>query len=311
MSIKTFHITNGDSINERLKELQIEGDFAVWREMLCEGKTVFQIGNASFINARKKFLEQDYTIDASHYEEKFISQLKRIDQVHAYDEVILWFEYDLFCHINLIAAISYLLQIDCKVPVYLVCSGRVSGEKELKGLAELTEKQLKKHYTDKVLLSKNDLLLADHIWRLYCGEDHTLLNPKLAKDSGFKYLSNCISAHKERFPSQHSGLNTLETNLLKLIQKHKITSENQLCGYALNYQGYYGYGDMQIFKMIKRMHSYFINNGDQIVLTDKGIHAIELQQNMYEDLKKPCYFGGVSKYEYLYQTDSHQLVKIE
>ena len=210
MSTKTLNITNGDSLNDRLLSLNIKGDFAVWREMLCEGKTTYSVGDQDFIEARKAFLKEDYDIDSSGYEEKFGSQLEIIKNWNKYDEIILWFEYDLFCHINLMACISYLTQVGCKKPLYLVCSGRVSGEKDLKGISELTDQQLQDHYQNRITLTRNDQLLSDQVWRLYCSDDHLKLQPILAKDSSFIYLSNCISAHKKRFPEEQSGLNTLE-----------------------------------------------------------------------------------------------------
>lgn len=309
MSPKTLHITNGDSLNNSLLDLEIQGDFAVWREMLCEGKTTYKIGDQVFMDTRKAFLKNDYNLDASDYEEKFISQLEILKNHTAYDEIVLWFEYDLFCHINMMGCISYLMQIGCKIPLYLVCSGRVSGEKELKGISELTTSQLKEHYQHKIALTRNDILLADHIWRLYCGEDHSSLQPILAKDSSFIYLSNCISAHKKRFPEQHSGLNTLESHILQLIKKHQITSENQLCGYVLNYQGYYGYGDMQVSKMIKRMRSYFEEQDGVFKVTEKGDRALAGDDIQAPGLHNACYFGGVSKYAYHFDKDTHQLIK--
>lgn len=310
MTAKTLHITNGDSLNDWLLKLQIDGDFAVWREMLCEGKTTYKIGDERFINERRAFLETDYDIKTNDYENKFISQLEIITNFQAYDELVLWFEYDLFCHINMMACISYLVQLNCKLPIYLVCSGRITGEKELKGLSEITQDQLLDHYKNKVLLTGNDLLLSDKIWRKYCSEDHSQLQPILAKESSFTYLSNCLSAHKKRFPEEHSGLNTLEAHILKLIKKHQITSERQLCGYVLNYQGYYGYGDMQISKMIKRLHSYYEQQDDILVINQKGENALKGDHLEAPGKHKQCYFGGVSKYAYTYNKDSHQITKV-
>lgn len=309
MSKKILHITNGDSLNDKLLALQIEGDFVVWREMLCEGKTTYTIGDQNFINTRKTFLKEDYDIDTGSYEDKFVTQLELLKNYQDYEEIILWFEYDLFCHINMIACISHLLQIGCKKPIHLVCSGRISGEKELKGLSEITNDQLFDHYKNKVLLTRNDILLSDQIWRLYCSDDHLQLQPIIAKDSSFIYLSNCISAHKKRFPEEHSGLNTLEAHILKLINKHQITSQRQLCGYVLNYQGYYGYGDMQIFKMIKRLDSYYEEQDGVFVVNKKGEGALNGDHIKAPGLHKQCYFGGVSKYAYNYQKDTHQLIK--
>ncbi|MFC4635836.1 DUF1835 domain-containing protein [Dokdonia ponticola] len=309
MVSKTLHITNGDSLNDRLLDLEIQGDFAVWREMLCEGKTTYTIGDKAFMSTRKAFLKNDYALDTTDYEEKFISQLEILKNHAVYDEIILWFEYDLFCHINMMACISHLMQLGSKVPLYLVCSGRVSGEKELKGISELTIPQLKEHYQQKVALSRNDILLADHIWRLYCSEEHTALQPMLAKDSSFIYLSNCISAHKKRFPEAHSGLNRLESHILQLIKKHQITSERQLCGYVLNYQGYYGYGDMQVLKMIKRMRSYFEELDGIFVVTTKGERALSGDDIQAPGQHNECYFGGASKYTYRYNDETHELIK--
>ncbi len=307
---KTLHITNGDSLNDWLLKLQIKGDFAVWREMLCEGKTTYKVGDQHFKNARKAFLKEDYDIDTSRYDEIFGSQLELINNFQEYDELVLWFEYDLFCHINMMACISYLTQVGCKKPLFLVCSGRVSGEKDLKGLSELTDQQLQDHYQNKITLTRNDQLLSDQIWRLYCSDNHLELQPNLAKDSSFIYLSNCISAHKKRFPEEQSGLNTLELHILKLIKKHQITSERQLCGYVLTYQGYYGYGDMQISKMIKRLRSYFEEQDAYIVVNEKGERALNGDHLKAPNQKKHCYFGGVSKYAYTYNKDSHQITKV-
>ncbi|MEC8683400.1 MAG: DUF1835 domain-containing protein, partial [Bacteroidota bacterium] len=123
MKKNTLHITNGDSLTDRLNTLDLDGDLVIWREMLCEGPTVEKVGSAEFIAARKKFLKETYKISEADYEQKFVSQLKKLNAINAYDEVILWFEFDLFCHINMLAAISYLIQHKSMMPIYIVCSG--------------------------------------------------------------------------------------------------------------------------------------------------------------------------------------------
>ena len=43
MSKTSLHITNGSVLTERLEELNIEGDYLTWHEMLSEGPTTEQI----------------------------------------------------------------------------------------------------------------------------------------------------------------------------------------------------------------------------------------------------------------------------
>jgi hypothetical protein len=156
---KVLHITSGDSLNDRLSLLGVEGHFAVWREMLCEGKTVSSIGSPEFKEARKAFLKEVYDLDTSFYEERFGGQIDIIAAANNYYEVVLWFEYDLFCHINLLAAISYLESISYQGSLYLVCSGRIKGEPGLFGLSELNEDQLLEHYKQKKLLPRKTVRL--------------------------------------------------------------------------------------------------------------------------------------------------------
>jgi len=232
MSKNTLHITNGDSLTNYLKELGFKDDILTWREMLSEGPTVPLIDSEAFFKQRRTFLNETYDIKLSDY--SFNEDLKILENTDKYDEINLWFEYDLFCHINLIAVISLLHQKEISKPLYLICSGRVNNENELKGLSELTPVQLEKHYNNKVKLTKNDIDLAVALWRTYCGKDHNIFKPYITKNSNFKYLTNCLKAHLKRFPNPKSGLCTIEENILKLIQNETGLKLNLSGKKALN-----------------------------------------------------------------------------
>ena len=307
---KILHILNGDTLSPRLNDLSIEGDIAIWREMLCEGKTVVNLASETFRNTRISFFKEQYPNQAGDYDTIFGSQLAIIADAHLYEEIILWFEFDLFCHINMLACISFLRSIGYKGKTFLVCSGWVDGKKQLQALTQLSNKELQTHYSQKIRLDKHDLFLADDLWRLYCENDHTHLNPKRAKDSNFRYLSNCISAHKERFPKLLTGLNTLETHLLCLIREHKISSKKQLCGYMLNYQGYYGYGDLQVYHIIERMEMFYTITNEVFTLTELAINVLDKKENVLKYMKDKTQLGGVFKYDYIYNNEDHQLTKM-
>ncbi len=44
-----LHITNGDNFTNRLQTLNLKGDIITWREMLCEGKTLTNVGSETFL----------------------------------------------------------------------------------------------------------------------------------------------------------------------------------------------------------------------------------------------------------------------
>lgn len=307
MKATTLHITNGSSLTEYLKELDFMGEFLTWQEMLCEGPTKHRIDSTEFIETRKSFLLKEYNIEID--ENEFKQELEKLNNTNAYNEIVLWFEYDLFCHINLIAIISHLQRKKVKLPLYLVCSGRIKGESDFKGLAELSPDQLFTHYKRKIRLSNDDVDLASMIWELYCGKNHNLIKPFIVRTSSFMYLNSCLKAHLKRFPDSKSGLSRLEQHILETIKLNVIKSKNHLLGYVLNYQGYYGYGDLQIERMISKLSIFFSKQKGQLVLNRKGHEALLGQHNFSKEIGNNLMYGGVRRLNYLFNKKQNKLIK--
>lgn len=307
MKKQSLHITNGDSLTNFLNELKIEGEKLTWQEMLCEGPTIEMVYSNEFISLRQAFFDAFYDVDLDVEQINF--ELNKLNSVNDYSEIVLWFEYDLFCHINMVAVISLIQQKKINLPLYLVCSGRIEGSKNLKGLAELSSKELLEHYKNKVLLNKDDISTATTVWGIYCGIDHNLLKPYIVKPTSFKYLSNCLKAHLERFPELQDGLNILERNILKIIEKHQITSKNHLLGYALNYQGFYGYGDLQLTRIIDNLSLFYTILEDRLTLNRKGHEALLGHYNFSAEVNDKMIFGGVKKMSFQFSNTQNKLVK--
>lgn len=302
-----LHITNGTSLTSFLNQLEIKGEKLTWQEMLCEGPTTEIIDSEDFIKLRTSFFNEFYNVDLDI--EMIKSELDKLNHIQNYSEIVLWFEYDLFCHINMIAVISLIQQRKIELPIYLVCSGRIEGSKNLKGLSELSSIQLRSHYKNKVLLDSEAIDLATTIWGIYCGIDHNLLKPFIIKPSIFEYLTNCLKAHLKRFPDSVDGLNILERNILEIINKQTITSKNHLLGYALNYQGYYGYGDLQLSRIIDQLSIFYTLENDHLLLNRKGHEALVGQHNFASEIDNNIHYGGVKKIDFQFNTPENKLVK--
>ena len=302
-----LHITNGTILTKVINQLGIKGEKLTWQEMLCEGPTSELLESEEFLDLRKSFFNEFYDVDLDI--EIIENELNKLNHSENYSEIILWFEYDLFCHINMIAVISLIQQKKIELPIYLVCSGRVEGSKNLIALSELSSAQLMNHYKNKVLLDNEAIDLATTIWGIYCGIDHNLLKPFIIKPSVFEYLSNCLKAHLKRFPDSIDGLNILEKNILEIINKQTITSKNHLLGYALNYQGFYGYGDLQLSRIINQLSIFYTVDNDSVVLNRKGHEALLGQHNFASEIANNMSFGGVKKGDFQFNTSENKLVK--
>tara|TARA_R110001632_G_scaffold58548_4_gene142505 strand:+ start:1104 stop:2048 length:945 start_codon:yes stop_codon:yes gene_type:complete len=312
MSASILHITNGDSTTNYLKSLDFKGEFITWREMLCEGKTSIDVGSETFWKTRFEFLKTSYKITKKTFIDYTLKEYRNLCQNKNQQEIVLWFEHDLYCQVNMIALLSWLKRYRSGEKISLVCSGDVEGSEKRLGLSQLNEKQLLQHYQNRVELSQDDIEYADYIWQLYCSDSPLRLEAiyKFNPMSPFKYLSEAIEMHLKRFPSIENGLNSVENYIINTANTSQPISKDQLVGTLLKNQEVYGFGDLQYFQKIERLKMLF-TSFDPVKLSRKGKKALDNQLNLYRDLRdENAYLGGVRQYSYLYHNASDKLLKI-
>tara|TARA_R110002049_G_scaffold87533_1_gene221863 strand:- start:12151 stop:12528 length:378 start_codon:yes stop_codon:yes gene_type:complete len=122
-------------------------------------------------------------------------------------------------------------------------------------------------------------------------------------------LSNCLKAYLERFPDSKTSLNILESNILEIVKKHAIKSRHHLLGYALNFQGYYGFGDLQFIRMIEQLSVFFSETENSIKLNRKGHEALLGHHNVSAEISCNMVFGGVDKADFKFSKRLNKLVE--
>lgn len=250
----TLHILNGDSSLYLLTKSGISGDSAVWREVLSDGPVLNSFGTDEFWRARETFMTSFTQTSSSDYEEKVIDEFKKIQNFETYNEVVLWFEYDLFCQVNLIALLHWFKQQDRgDVKISLVCVGQVRGYKKLMGLGELPTEMYPSLFEQRRILGRNDFNFASDAYQAFCSNDpRDLENFTLLPSNEFPYLAKAFQAHLMRFPSSESGLTLIEQKFIEFIESGK-DKERTLIGALLQWQEYYGFGDLQYINYLKRL----------------------------------------------------------
>ncbi len=312
MKTSTLHITNGDSTTNYLKKLNFQGDFITWREMLCEGKTSTDVGSEHFWKSRFDFLKQSYKVTKKQFIDLTLKEYRNLCNHKSQEEIVLWFEYDLFCQINMIAVISWLKRYRKGRKISLVCSGEVKGSNKLLGLAELTEKQLKEQYQNKTELTIDDIEYADYVWQLYCSDNPIKLQNvyQYQQNTTFKYLIDSLLVHLQRFPSIGNGLNNVENSILDITANSTLNSQDELIRELLQQENQYGFGDLQYKKQINDLKDYF-SSFSPVKLNKTGIKVQQQLLNTYANMRNDFSFlGGAKKYNFLYDDTTQKLLKI-
>jgi len=306
-----LHITNGDSFTERLKPLKLKGDIITWREMLCEGQTLTNVGSESFWKARFEFLNKNYKVSKSWFIEKTLKEYRSLCNHKQEDKIVLWFEYDLFCQVNMLAVLSWLKTHRKYAEISLVCSGKEDNTDKMYSLCDLDNEQILDLYENRTILKQDDIEYADYVWQLYCSDNPIRLeNLSDYKDYQFDYLSDAVQNHLMRFPSIKNGLNQMENNILQLSVDKKPTSKKALLGTMLENQKGLGFGDLQYERAINRLKPLF-TSFNPVKLTKKGKEILDNQTSYYSCIQdNDVYLGGALKYNFLYNTDSDRILKL-
>src|ERR1041384_1190090 len=110
-----YNILNGDALAYSFPDAKIEGDIIVTREALIDGDLT---GNElqEFWQARANYLG----VTAADYHDKVLSEFEKIIKAPENSQFNLWFEYDLFCQVNMWFVISIINSLPIKKKVYAV-----------------------------------------------------------------------------------------------------------------------------------------------------------------------------------------------
>ncbi|WP_299627337.1 DUF1835 domain-containing protein [uncultured Tenacibaculum sp.] len=306
-----LHITNGDTTTEILKNLKIEGEIITWREMLCEGKTTTDVGSEDFWKLRFDFFSSAYKITKKTFIDFTLKEYRNLCKQNQ-DEIILWFDYDLFCQVNLVAVVSWLKRYRKGRKITLIQSGKSDNHEKNVGYGYLSQEELLDLYKNRVTLTQDDIEYADYIWQLYCSDSPLRLETvhKFNPSSPFIYLSEAINAHLKRFPSLENGLNSIENTILETANTSNAKNENELVQSLLINQEVYGFGDVQYAKKIKELKGLF-SSLNPVKLSETGIKVLHNQLNHYRELRSDfSYLGGAKKYSYLYVNATNKLLKL-
>ncbi|SFS63693.1 DUF1835 domain-containing protein [Lutibacter maritimus] len=269
----SIHVLNGDAILPIFQKSGIKGDIVICREMFCEGPILEQVASDDFWKQRYAFFEKYFSIGKLEYFDKTIKEILKIEDLAVYDEIVLWFEYDLFCQVNLLAMCSFLLQNYRKDVTYnLVCTGRVKGKTKLHSLSDFSSEEYVALYKNKVKLTKNNLIFADQAWKLYVQNNYKELSDfNFSKTGKFTYLQAAINQHLKRFP-QENGFNEIENKILQIIASEALSSEKivQKLLFWQNENTVYGFGDVQFFAYLKELNNFFFVDDEKYYLNENG-----------------------------------------
>ena len=251
-----LHILNGDATLRGFQETGLEGNTMVWREILSEGPLEADISSAGFWRARANWIGKTYRESPEDYLATMMNELSELGE--PYDEINLWFEFDLHCQANLLGVLNYLIKkTDLSAPaVYLICPEDFPNKENFKGMGELNGEELEYLYdTIRTQLGEPDFALAAAAWPVYVSHDAKKLQHFISQTAFWGNLSAlkpALEAQLRRLQVNNDGLNGVEQTLLGIYQAGAKTKQEIYQAFWKT-EKIYGFGDSQIDIYLKQL----------------------------------------------------------
>src|SRR4051812_11649456 len=145
-----LHVANGTSVTRTLETAGVSGTKSIWADPLHEGPVPAGLNDDELLEVRRQYLaahfggstttDHDPSRDPANDMRQWRTVIARHD---SYDELVLWFEHDLFDQLNLIQLLTWIREhVPRATPVSLVCIDSFPGRPNFKGLGELTPGEL-------------------------------------------------------------------------------------------------------------------------------------------------------------------------
>jgi len=250
-----LHITNGASVVGTLAEAGVPGKYSQWADVLWEGP-VQPVDKPAFLEHRARFLH------ASGYSATYDDALATLQTweaaLEAYrseDEVILWFEHDLFDQLILIRLLDWFAQRDLgNTRLSLICIGEYPGIPGFRGLGELRADQLGPLFDTRQEVTAAQRELAQRTWKAFTASDPTALERLLTVDTApLPFLAGALRRVLEEFPSMHNGLSRSEAQALTAAVELGTVSAGQLFLAVQDMEERSFMGDTSFWRILKSL----------------------------------------------------------
>jgi len=214
---RTLHVANGTSVTDTLALTGIPGTLSIWADPLHDGPVPAGLSDAELVEVRTRYLLGDFAPSEDRW-----NDLRRwrevIDDHGSYDELVLWFEHDLFDQLNLIQLLSYLrVRPPVGKIVSLICINSFPGHPDFHGLGELPPPELASLFETRHLLIDAEYALAERAWQAFREPMPEALDEFRRSDTAaLPYLARALERFLEDYPSTAEGLSRSERRVLRL-----------------------------------------------------------------------------------------------
>jgi hypothetical protein len=211
-----LHVTNGDAAADAIRATGVPGEVLPWRDVLHEGPVpaglplrelslvragfIASLGWGEVDEARRGFEERDAALARSADE----------------DEVVLWFEHDLYDQLQLIQLLAWFAAHP-RPRLMLINPAQYLGPS--------TPDQLRALFAPRMPVTSAHLSAARAAWEAFRAPDPRAMEAIPAAElASLPHLASALRRHLQQFPGTRDGLSRSERQALEVLAEGPRTA---------------------------------------------------------------------------------------
>jgi hypothetical protein len=219
---RLLHVLNGEVVRSTMERSDIPGVCTPWADILHEGPVPRLTDTPAWRNARARFIASHghaTYAEALRTYEAWDAQLARAGE---YDEVVMWFEHDLFDQLLLVRHLDWFARRSLGATrLGLICVGEFPGFADFHGLGQLNADQLASLLDTRETVSPRQLEIGRHVWGAFTAPDpselYAIVRLSTDYDAALPFLRGALRRLLEEYPAVENGLPRTERHILECL----------------------------------------------------------------------------------------------
>jgi hypothetical protein len=218
-----LHITNGDSVTTTFRQVRFPGVYLAWKDALHDGPVPQTETLSALSDIRAQALAGFGSSDYEKVRADFTNRDKMLEDFRKHQDVILWFEHDLYDQLQLIQLLDWFGRQDMSgVNLDIIQINAHAGVKPFHGLGQLSGTQLARLFPMRKRVMPEQTAIATDAWQAFRNPDPTdLLEFLQPKYSEMPFLSAALLRFFEEYPWTTDGLSRNERQILQAVAAGK------------------------------------------------------------------------------------------
>jgi hypothetical protein len=217
-SVATLHVTNGDSVLHVFKKAGILGTHVAWRDALDEGPVPAGLTLEETSAVRARYLAERGYAKPIKIIHDFESRDAQIRNAREFQEVVLWFEHDLYDQLQLLQVLTTLQEMQLE-------PGRVTLVQSDRYLGTMTADEISPLLPRRRIATAATFKSARRAWDRFTSPLPADLFAAAQEDAiGLPFLRAALQRLCEEYPLKQDGLSRSQRQALAAVAQGHTTN---------------------------------------------------------------------------------------